>query len=68
MNPLNEYPAIRKALYTVQFVVSGVLLLIGVGYGATGADIPQWYTVASVVTAALWSYLGLTAASNTPTE
>lgn len=64
MNPLNDHPAARRALYQVQFVVAGVLLLLGVGYGAAGNELPQWYAITSTVTAALWSYLGITAASN----
>lgn len=65
---LSDYPRVRKALYTVQFVVSGVLLLLGVGYGAAEAGLPEWYGVVSAVAAALWTYLGITAASNTPAE
>lgn len=68
MNPLNAYPRVRKALYTLQFIVSGILLLLGIGYGAAGNELPQWYAVTSAVAAALWSYLGITAANNTPDE
>lgn len=66
MNPLEEYPAARKLLYLVQFIVSGVLLLIGVGFGAAGEALPTWYAVTTTVASALWTYLGLTAAQNAP--
>lgn len=66
MNPLSSYPRVRRALYLVQFVVAGALLLIGVGFGAAQSALPTWYAVASAVASALWTYLGLQAAANTP--
>lgn len=66
MNPLNDYPTVRRIAYLIQFVVAGAVLLIGVGYGAAAAELPTWYVVTAAVTSGLWSYLGLTAASNTP--
>lgn len=68
MNPLDSYPAVRRVLYLIQFVVAGAVLLIGVGYAAAGAALPTWYAVVAAVTSGLWSYLGLTAAGNTPTD
>lgn len=68
MNPLDQYPRARRVLYLIQFVVAGLILLGGVGFAAAGADLPTWFTVTSTVTAALWSYLGLTAAANTPED
>lgn len=69
MNPLSAYPKIRKALYTAQYVVSGVMLLIGVGFAAAQTALPSWYAVISAVLSALWAYVGITASSNvTPTE
>ena len=67
MNPLNDYPSIRKILYTIQFVISGALLLTAVGFGAAQAELPGWYAITAAVTSALWTYLGITAASNTQT-
>lgn len=61
---LSEYPTARKRLYQLQFVVSGVILLVGIGFGAAAEELPEWYGVASAVTSALWTYLGITAASN----
>jgi hypothetical protein len=68
MNPLADHPRVRKALYLVQFVVAGVLLLIGVGFGAAQHALPSWYAVSSAVASALWTYLGIQAAGNTPTD
>lgn len=65
MNPLNDYPALRRVAYYVQFAVAGLVLLIGIGYGAASATLPTWYVVVAAVTSGLWSYLGLTAAQNT---
>ena len=65
-NPLNDYPQARKIAYYGQFVVAGLLTLVGIGFAAAGAGLPQWYVVASAVTQALWSYLGLTASQNVP--
>jgi hypothetical protein len=68
VNPLNDYPAARKALYTVQYVVSGVMLLLGVAYGALeDVGVPEWYVVTSAVLSALWAYTGVTAAQNVHT-
>lgn len=65
MNPLESYPRIRKAAYITQFIVAGLVLLTGIGYGAAGVELPTWYVVVAAVTSGAWSYLGLTAASNT---
>jgi hypothetical protein len=67
MNPLNDFPAIRRFFYYTQFVVAGLVLLVGIGYGAAAASVPAWYVVTAAVTQGLWSYLGLTAGKNTPT-
>lgn len=66
MNPLNAHPRARRIAYYVQFVVAGLVLLIGVGYAAAETGLPTWYVVTAAVTSGLWSYLGLTAAANTP--
>lgn len=68
MNPLNDHPGARKVAYYVQFVVAGLVLLVGVGFDAADAALPTWYIVTAAVTSGLWSYLGLTAAANTPTS
>lgn len=64
---LSDYPRVRKALYLIQFAVSGVLLLIAVGYGAAQESLPRWYAITTAVATALWTYLGITAASNVAT-
>jgi len=71
VNPLNDYPKIRKALYVVQWVVNGVLTLAGAYFAATGTalgDLPRWYTVALALGPVLWTYLGVTAQANTDTQ
>lgn len=70
MNPLDQYPAIRSALYMFQWVVNGVLLIAGVVFATLGVsidDLPRWYVLALAIAPALWTYLGITAQSNTPT-
>lgn len=64
MNPLSDFPSARRFFYYTQFVVAGLILLIGIGYGAAEANLPTWYVVFAAVTQGLWSYLGLTAAQN----
>lgn len=59
-------PKIRKTLYTIQYIVNGVLTVAGAFFAATGqADsLPSWYVVALAVGPVLWTYLGLTASNN----
>ena len=69
MNPLNDYPQVRKVLYALQWLVNGVLVVAGAVFVANGtdtADLPQWYVLALAVGPVLWTYLGLTAQQNTP--
>lgn len=69
MNPLDQYPAIRSALYMFQWVVNGVLLIAGVVFATLGVAIdalPTWYVLALAIGPVLWTYLGLTAQANTP--
>lgn len=70
MNPLNDYPAARKALYTIQWVLNGVASVLGAYFVATSTApdaLPHWYVVGLAVLPVLWTYLGITASSNTPT-
>lgn len=64
MNPLDDFPAARRFFYYTQFVVAGLILLVGIGFSAAAATLPVWYVVTSAVTQGLWSYLGLTAAKH----
>lgn len=71
MNPLDRYPSIRASLYMVQWVVNGVLTIAGVVFVTRGVaveNLPEWYVLALAVAPALWTYLGVTAQSNTPTS
>lgn len=67
MNPLDQYPQIRKALYLVQWLVNGVLTIAGVVFltqGTTPEDLPQWYILTLAIAPVLWTYLGITAQAN----
>lgn len=71
MNPLDQYPGVRRALYTLQWIVNGVLSIAGVVFltqHTAPEDLPQWYVLALAIAPVLWTYLGLTAQKNTPTE
>lgn len=71
MNPLDQYPAVRWALYMLQWVVNGVLVIAGVVLATLGTaldDLPRWYVLSLAVSPALWTYLGLTAQSNVPKD
>lgn len=65
---MNFPPKVRVWFYRVQYSVSGAMLLIGVGFGAATEPLPKWYGVTAAVLSAAWSYLGITAAKNTPDE
>jgi hypothetical protein len=69
MNPLEQYPGVRKALYTLQWIANGVLTIAGVVFTAQGTSLdalPRWYVLALAIAPVLWTYLGLTASANTP--
>ena len=69
MNPLNQYPAVRAAFYMLQWVANGVLVIAGVVFATLGTsldDLPRWYVLALAIAPVLWTYLGLTAQTNTP--
>lgn len=72
MNPLDQYPAVRKAFYFVQWVVNGVLAVAGAVFlvqGTSLEDLPQWYVLAGAIGPVLWTYLGITAQTNVePTD
>lgn len=69
MNPLNDYPGARKSLYTLQWLVGGVLVVAGAYFTLSGTDIdalPRWYVVTAGLSPVVWTYLGVTAAQNVP--
>lgn len=65
MNPLDQYPSVRRALYLLQWITTGATGVLGVIF-ATQQDVPQWYTIAVAALAFVWTYTGLTAQANTP--
>lgn len=71
MNPLDQYPAARSFLYMLQWVANGVLVIAGVVFTSLGTaidELPKWYVLALAIAPVLWTYLGLTAQSNTPKD
>jgi hypothetical protein len=67
MNPLDQYPAVRKALYLLQWVVNGVLAVAGAVFAVqdTAIDaLPEWYVLTLAIGPVLWTYLGITAQTN----
>lgn len=71
MNPLSNYPAVRAVLYAVQWLVNGVLLLAGAYFVLEQTaleDLPRWYVLATGLGPVLWTYLGITAQANVPTD
>lgn len=63
MNPLDQYPGVRKALYIFQWVVNLALGVLGVVFTAQGLS-PQWFVIVGLVFNFIWSYTGITAAAN----
>lgn len=69
MNPLEQYPQIRKALYLIQWIVNLVMGALGIVFlNDSTPGVPQWFTVAGLVLAFVWAYSGLTAQNNTHPE
>lgn len=72
MNPLQEYPRVRRALYLIQWAVSGVQAVLSAifafVYGASDLeDWPRWFLGTLAVLPVAWAYLGLTAQTNVST-
>lgn len=67
MNPLNEYPAARKVAYLIQWVANLATGILGIIFLNDAQDgVPNWFTVAGLVLAFVWTYTGLTAQQNVP--
>ena len=69
-NPLNQYPSVRKVLYVIQWVVSGLQTIAAAYFAASGTaidDLPKWYVISLAVLPVLWTYLGRTAETNVNT-
>lgn len=67
MNPLDEYPAVRKALYKIQWTLNGIATVLGAYFVAAQIapeDLPRWYVIGLAVLPVLWTYLGVTADRN----
>ena len=46
-------------LYVAQFIIAGIILLIGVGFASACMNFSAWYVLTSAVVSALCSYRGL---------
>ena len=71
MNPLNEYPEVRRTLYILQWAVSLVMGVLGIVLSVNGdgvSDLPTWYVTTGLVLSFVWSYTGITAQQNVPTD
>jgi hypothetical protein len=66
INPLADYPGIRKAGYTLLWTIGIALGAISVGYGSTDNSTPDWLKAALAVYAFLGGALGFTASQHTP--
>jgi uncharacterized membrane protein YhdT len=70
VNPLDNLPQVRKVLYVIQWVVTGIQTVLGAFFAVAtdrGVDqLPEWYVISLAIAPVLWTYLGLTASKNTP--
>jgi hypothetical protein len=64
MNPLDQYPSVRKALYLIQWLANGVVGVLGIVFTTQGQS-PAWYVLTVACLAFVWTYTGITAQSNT---
>ena len=66
MNPLSQYPSVRRYLYLGMWVVGLILTAAQIGVAAIpDAQQPGWLTVALAVFPAVATYVGYTAQQNT---
>jgi hypothetical protein len=66
VNPLSEYPQVRKAAYIFQWAVNLILGILGIVFLNTYDEMPEWFIIAGLVFNFIWSYTGLTAQQNMP--
>lgn len=65
MTPLDQYPRIRSALYLIQWIASGVLLIMtAVVAVLTEGNIPVWLVAMTAGLNVFTTYTGLTARGN----
>lgn len=69
MNPLSDYPRVRKALYQIFWVIGGLLVVAQVAVAAIpDATQPTLLTVLLAAYPAAGAYIGYQAQQNTPRE
>lgn len=64
MNPLDNYPGARKALYLLQWVVNLALGITALVL-TTQSQSPEWFVLTGAVFNFVWTYTGITAQTNT---
>lgn len=66
MNPLDEFPALRRVLYLIQWLLSVALFVVtAVVMVVTDGNAPVWLTATTAGFNAFTAITGLTAQSNT---
>lgn len=65
MNPLESYPQIRRALYIIQWVTTGVTGAACLYFTSKG-DHPDWFVTLLTILSFVWTYTGITAHQNVP--
>lgn len=63
MNPLEQYPEVRRIMYLAQWIVNGVIGLAGVVLVTLGES-PLWFVVVTAAFNFIWSYAGMAAQGN----
>lgn len=62
-NPVESSPTLRRNLYLAQWVVNGILGVVGVVLTALGES-PVWYVITTAVFNFVWTYTGIAARGN----
>lgn len=71
MNPLDNMPQVRKVLYVIQWVVTGIQTVLSAWFAIGDRPMdrwPEWFVASLAIAPVLWTYLGVTASKNTPVE
>lgn len=66
MNPLDQYPGVRKALYLIQWIANGIMGVLGIVFlNDSEPGVPSQFTLAGLILAFVWTFTGITAQTNT---
>lgn len=68
VNPLDTMPQVRKVLYIVQWIVTGIQAVVSAWLTVVSDKPmdrwPTWFVGSLAVAPILWAYLGITASTN----